>query len=76
MVMLKIQNNSCELSVTQPLLFADFEFNESTFLKTILETKFDAEIAYFVEVDTSYPGSIEQKTNFFLLRRDFEKEVD
>ena len=51
--------------MSQPLPFDEIMFDENVDLEEILNSPYDSDIGYFVEVDLKYPDNIRQKTKFF-----------
>ena len=58
-------NNLYGHSMSQPLLFDEFKFDNNVKLEDVLNTPYDGNIGYFIEVDLTHPNNIKEKTNNF-----------
>ena len=51
--------------MSQPLPFDELKFDNNSKLEDILNTPDDSNIAYFIEVDSTYPNNIKERTKNF-----------
>ena len=58
-------NNLYGLSMSEPLPYDEFKFDQNVKLEDILNTPDDSDIGYFVEADLIYPDNINEKTKIF-----------
>ena len=68
-------NNVYGLTMTPPLLYAVFEFDETTSLRTILPTAYESEVSWFLCTRRfEMPRKLKPK-KVFPFRQDFKKDV-
>ena len=58
-------NNLYGDSMSQPLPFGEFKFEQNVELEDVLNTPDDGDIGYLVEADLKYPDNIKEKTKYF-----------
>ena len=52
-------------SMSQPLPYDEIKYDNNIKLEDILNTPYDSDIGYLIEVDLIYPDDIKQKTKYF-----------
>ena len=58
-------NNLYGDSMSQPLPYDEFKFDQNVELEDVLNTPDDGDIGYLIEVDLKYPDNIKEKTKNF-----------
>ena len=60
-------------SMSQPLPFDETKFDKIITLEDLLNTPDDSDIGYIIEVDSTYPDNIKEKTKRFLFTPENKK---
>ena len=58
-------NNLYGNSMSEPLPYDEFKFDNNVELEDILNTPVDSDIGYFIEVDLTHPNNVKEKTKNF-----------